>query len=514
MSDNTNLTSGRLLARNTVLNLLGTAAPSLVALLSIPYIVHHLGVDRFGVLSLAWVVLGYFSILDLGFGAAATKYVAEALGQGDNERVPKLVWTAVSVQATAGTLGACVLFLSAPFLTTRVLHIGPAFAHEANTMFRLVAISLPIVLVSGSFRGVLSALQRFDLINLVSVPSRVLSFVLPVIAIAIGWNIAGIALLLVISRITIACIYFRLSLRTLPALRMARFHLVELRNLASFGGWVTLSNIAAPTLAQLDRFIVGSILGVTALGYYSAPFEIIQRFWLIPGSFVATVFPAFSTLGTRRRSDLELLFARTLKYLILATSFVLPFSALLCGPFLRVWLGEEFAVHATLAAQILLIGAMPALIAPLPGALLAACGRPDVLPKLYVAEAPLNLLSVWLLVRSLGLPGASLSMALRNLVEITALLVLATRVGRFSARRLILQGSGQAAALGLCLWTAIFFASHATLSISLALATVSGVIFLVCAWLWVLDSRDRRLLRSWILVFAPLGVREWVDLAG
>jgi hypothetical protein len=36
-------------------------------------------------LSLAWVVLGYFAIVDLELGRATTKFVAEALGKSEEE---------------------------------------------------------------------------------------------------------------------------------------------------------------------------------------------------------------------------------------------------------------------------------------------------------------------------------------------------------------------------------------------------------------------------------------------
>uniref|UniRef100_UPI0034E2C47B oligosaccharide flippase family protein n=1 Tax=Methanothrix sp. TaxID=90426 RepID=UPI0034E2C47B len=81
--------SGSLIARNAVLNLIGQAVPLLVGVLTIPFVVRGLGTDRFGLLSLAWVVLGYFTIFDLGLGRATTKYVAEALGKGEGDRIPK-----------------------------------------------------------------------------------------------------------------------------------------------------------------------------------------------------------------------------------------------------------------------------------------------------------------------------------------------------------------------------------------------------------------------------------------
>ncbi len=78
---------GSLLARNTLLNLIGQGLPLVVAVITIPFIIHGLGIERFGLLSLAWVVLGYFAIFDLGLGRATTKFVAEAIRNIDRNEV-------------------------------------------------------------------------------------------------------------------------------------------------------------------------------------------------------------------------------------------------------------------------------------------------------------------------------------------------------------------------------------------------------------------------------------------
>lgn len=89
------LVSGSLLAHNALLNFIGQAVPLLVGMVTIPFIVRGLGTDCFGLLSLAWVILGYFAIFDLGLGRATTKFAAEALGKGDEEQIPRLIWTTV-----------------------------------------------------------------------------------------------------------------------------------------------------------------------------------------------------------------------------------------------------------------------------------------------------------------------------------------------------------------------------------------------------------------------------------
>ncbi len=110
MSDKqANLIGGRRLARNVFWNLLGTGAPLLVALVAIPILIEGLGTACFGVLTLAWMVVGYFSLFDLGLGRALTKLVAEKLGKGQDDEIPALIWTAMSLMAVLGVLGAVVV---------------------------------------------------------------------------------------------------------------------------------------------------------------------------------------------------------------------------------------------------------------------------------------------------------------------------------------------------------------------------------------------------------------------
>jgi O-antigen/teichoic acid export membrane protein len=129
------LTSVRLLARNTVWNLLGQALPLLVALLAIPYLVAGLGTSRFGVLTLAWMVIGYFSLFDLGLGRALTKLVAEKLGSSRDEQIPRAVWTALSMMLGFGILGAALAALATPWLVGSGLEIPEALRVETLIAF-------------------------------------------------------------------------------------------------------------------------------------------------------------------------------------------------------------------------------------------------------------------------------------------------------------------------------------------------------------------------------------------
>src|SRR5690349_12991599 len=120
---NGHLTSGRLLARNTVWNLLGSGAPMIVAVFCIPILIRGLGTDRFGVLTLAWALIGYASLFDLGLGRALTQLVARKLGAGEEREIPSLVWTSLLLMLVLGTVGAAVVLLISPWLVHGGLNI-------------------------------------------------------------------------------------------------------------------------------------------------------------------------------------------------------------------------------------------------------------------------------------------------------------------------------------------------------------------------------------------------------
>src|SRR5579872_5303448 len=193
--------TGTLLTRNWMLNLLGQVLPLAIAVLATPFVIRGLGTERFGILSIAWVLLSYTSVLDLGLSRATTKFAAECLGQGDHERLSKIVWTSVRVQAVLAILAAALAAIMAPLLVDHILKLSPSLRGETKRAFYILVVSLPAVLIGNVFRGLLEAGQRFELVNSVRVPANASIFLLPAIAVLLRFRLPGIILLLVAARV-------------------------------------------------------------------------------------------------------------------------------------------------------------------------------------------------------------------------------------------------------------------------------------------------------------------------
>src|SRR5450759_2917740 len=93
---------GGILARNTALSLISQIVPMLVGVVTARYVIHGLGNEAFGILSIVWVLLTYLALLDLGTGSATTKFVSESLGRDESDPIPNLIWTSLGIQVLFG----------------------------------------------------------------------------------------------------------------------------------------------------------------------------------------------------------------------------------------------------------------------------------------------------------------------------------------------------------------------------------------------------------------------------
>jgi O-antigen/teichoic acid export membrane protein len=490
---------GHLLARNVVLNFLSQVVPLVIGVVTIPFIVRGLGTERFGLLSLAWVILGYFTIFDLGLGRATTKYVAEALGRGNEDQVPRLVWTAVTVQTILGLIGALVLVGITRLLVERILNIPPELTDEAKATFYLLAPAIPIVLISGSFSGVLEAKQRFDLVNAVRIPSGISTYLLTLIGLLLGFQLPGIVALVLVARFGALSALVVFALRVFPKLTEFSAGFALFPRLFIYGGWIMVSNIVGPIFVYLDRFLIASLLSMAAVGYYTAPYEAVTRLWIIPVSLTMTLFPAFSALGGIGDGQrLETLFARSIKYIILTLGTIVLILVLFAKELLQIWLGSDFAVQSVAVLQILALGVLVNSLAHIPYALLQGVGRPDITAKFHMLELPFHIGAIWLLVKNWGISGAAAAWALRAALDALLLFAAAFKVYGLSLRLLRDNGLTFAALAIVLLGVAIYglksLASNAPWLVQLMLFTALLGFFVWIIWKYVLDASDRRVI--------------------
>jgi O-antigen/teichoic acid export membrane protein len=425
---NGHLTSGRLLARNTLWNLVGSGAPMVVAVFCIPILIRGLGKERFGVLTLAWALIGYASLFDLGLGRALTQLVARKLGAGEDREVPSLAWTSLLLMLLLGFAGTAAVLLISPWLAARGLNVPSALQQETVQSFRLLGLSIPFVLTTAGLRGLLEAHQRFGLINALRIPMGIFTFAGPLLVWPFSRSLVLVVATLVVGRIVAWASHLLLCLRVLPELRRSiAWERSAVGPLLRFGGWMTVSNVVGPLMVTLDRFLIGAVVSMTAVAYYATPYEVVTKFWLLPGALLGVMFPAFSASFAQDRERTALLFGRSVKSLFLVLFPIMLCTVALAQDGLKLWLGAEFAQHSFRVLQCLAVGVFINSLALVPFTLVQGVGRPDLTAKLHLIELPMYLALLWWMIGARGIEGAAIAWTARVAADALFLFFVARR---------------------------------------------------------------------------------------
>jgi O-antigen/teichoic acid export membrane protein len=482
------LTGGRVLARNSLLNLAGLVLPMLAALLAIPLLIDGLGKERFGILTVAWVVVGYFGLFDLGLGRALTKLVAERLGTGAREELPSLVWTSLFLLFALGILGALALAGIAPWLVRSVLEIPPTLEPEALSSFYLLAASLPWVISTTGFLGVLEANQSFGFVNALRVPMGLLNYLGPLAVIPFSTSLPHVVMLLIAVRLVAWVGHLLACLRVLPALRRGiALEWTRLRMLARVGGWMTVSNTVSPMMTHLDRFLVGALISMSAVTYYVTPYELVTKFTLFPTSLMAVLFPAFAASFLHDRLRSRLLFDRSLRaiFMIIFPAMLIVFTLAREG--MTLWLGEDFANHSAAILRWLALGVFINCIAQVPFSFIQGIGRPDITGKLHMLELPLYAVAIWGLSRLFGLEGVAMAWVFRVSLDAAILFIAAARFLPTGGD--LLRNASQMVALTVLVFGLAALQSGLGMKIAFLIAAL--LLFALIAWWRILAPSER-----------------------
>lgn len=483
------LTRSNLLLSNTVFSLIGHILPALVGLYSIPILITNLGNEAFGILTIVWMIVGYFGFFDLGVGRALTKMLSNKIGQDAIDETPQLVWTGLLLSILMGCFAAFIMSLLSTEFLHDLLNLSPDIKSEMKQSLNLIVFLIPIITSVGVLREVLASFQRFDLINYLRIPVGSLTFLAPVLMLNFSTDMTDIILSLVVLRVIEWIANFILCISVVPGiLTNILFDRSKIFSFLKFGGWLSISNLIDPVMLYMDRLMIASIISVSAVAYYAVPFEIISRLLIIPGAISGVLFPAFGTLLVSDPERAKKIFCNGVRYtfIIMVPIVFILFNFTSEG--LRLWVGDDFSDQGSILMQILLIALLLKSLTYFPYSLLHAAGRPDLTAKVHIIEAPIYGLTVWVFITHLGIAGAAITVLLRSAIDNIILFMLAKSVVsvQYSVVRCLKIG----------LFVVLFFLcaslilDYFLLKISYVIAVL--IILLIYFWIYVLSSEERR----------------------
>jgi O-antigen/teichoic acid export membrane protein len=335
-------------ARNLSTRYLVLLLETIVGLVMLPFNLSHLGPSHYGLWILIGGVTAHFSLLDLGYGGATVKFVAQYRAHRNARALNEIASTLFFIFAGVGLLAYAAAAVLA-FNLDHVFRLTPEQAQLGKWILLVIALQVAVNFPFSVFGGITSGFQRYDMNNVVAMTTS-----LTVAAVNVGILLAGYGLLTLVCAATavrlVAYLAYRLNAyRVFPELRIrpSLFCRRRLREVTGFSVYSAAIDWANKLNYQIDGLIAGAFLGSAAVSTWAVAERVIWATQRLTNQLNGVVFPLIVDRDQRaRREQLQQILVQGTRLSLL---MVLPLAVvlvMLAEPIVVAWVGPAMAGSA------------------------------------------------------------------------------------------------------------------------------------------------------------------------
>lgn len=338
-------------------NGLAQLAPIIVSFALTPLLLDRLGLDRFGIWSLALVIVSTLAILDGGVSASLARFFAVYAARDDRADAGRLLASSLVFFAVFGLGLTLATFPLAPDIVD-LLDIPARLEGEAVVVLRWLPAVTALALMADSTAALLKGNDQFRSLAATMVTSSgafaiaVIVLVEPgehprtlMLAMALRFAVAIAAgLLLAIGRVSIRW-----------PLLLSR---TAVRELWRYSSRMQLSGLTGFVNNQLDALVIAAMLPVRYVGLYTIGLQAASAVRSLPLYAVAPLLTRMTTMFRREGSQATAVeFHRLERSWLPAVLAYGVVAVAAIGFSVPVWLGDRYVLSGVVAA-ILLTGYM------------------------------------------------------------------------------------------------------------------------------------------------------------
>lgn len=363
------------LIANSLWNLSGYVAPSILSVVTMAFIGRTLDVSLFGVYTLLFAIIGYSSIFDGGMSRAVTREIS--INRNDLIECNNILSTSLYFVLCLSIIFTMILIFSndsiMAFLNVKNIFTNIKYA------FIFTYLCIPLFICNQIYNGIHEGYENFKILNYQKIFGGSLIATLPALFLYITNKFEWIFIGLIVARIMSLFISIY-SVKKYTDLKLGNFSSSTFKQLLNFGGWITISSIVSPIMSYLDKFIVAKLLDSKNLAYYAAASEPILKFNIIPISIARSIFPrlaADKVSGIKKNAYILSSLTTIMLIIPLAINSRILFE---------LWIGPQYSGITVDIFQLLLIGFYFNSIAQIPHASLQAKGFSKSVAILHLIE--------------------------------------------------------------------------------------------------------------------------------
>ena len=399
-------------AKNSILSLIDYAVLPFLLLAMTPVLIRNFGAERYGLWSLLLSLVGFSTLLNFGFADATTKFVAELRGRDNASEARETVAISLAIYLALASVSGIALFFVLPRLIGWPIRVSGGLVDDARLAMQVSAVIFGLRIVESDLSASLWGFERYDF----ATGARILlkgTIVGAAVLASVGTRSVADAMTMTCVGYALGCsIEYGLLVVVLGKPLFPKMGLGRARSMARFAILTWTQNASGLIFSQADKIMIGTILGVTQLGYYTVAVQIAQQIHSLIAAGASFVFPLASRVsaGKMAKEDARGLYVRTTIFVALAASILTLGVVLFSRELVVAWVGESIGSNVSVLTVLLAFAyGLFAVNAIAPFYILNGTGRAGVQAVLSGTSASLMVLSLLVLVKRLGLVGAALA---------------------------------------------------------------------------------------------------------
>lgn len=399
----------RTIFRNVATRYLSVGAEMAIGLITLPFNLHHLGTEAYGLWMLTAGVTIHFSILDLGYGGAMVKFIAQYRAHKDGRALNEIASTLFYLFAGFGIL-AYLAVIGLAFNLDHVFRITAAQAEIGKWILLMIGVNVAVNFPFSVYGGVSSGFQRYDINNMVAIVSNIIIAAVNIAVVLAGYGLLTLVACTSLVRFVTYFVYRRNAYKVFPALRirLALIRRDRLREVTGFSVYSSIIDWANKLNYELDEVVIGIFLGPAPVAVWAVADRIISATQRLTNQGNAVLFPVVvDSEATQRIGRLQKVLLEGTR-LSLAT--VLPIAlvlVVLADPLIRAWIRKPEILAAVPVIQILAFAVALRVGNATSTTLLKGSGHIRRVAWVNINTGLVNLVLSSLLIGPYGLPGVA-----------------------------------------------------------------------------------------------------------
>lgn len=383
-----------------------------------PIIINFIGNQEYGLYSLVYSIMGYFSVLDFGFGNAMIRYVSKTKAeQKDDKNINSLFLIIYSIIGFVTLVIGTIVYFNLGNIFGNSL--TPEELNKANIMMIIFLVGTAISFPLSVFDSYVLANEKFIFLKAVNLAKILINPILIIVMLLFGYKSISLVVAYTVLNLMTHLLYAAYSLIKLKmkiTFNIKKIDFSIFKEIIMYSFWVFLNIIVDTVFNNTDQVILGIVSGTTAVSIYAVANQIKNANNAFSTAISGLFLPKITTLLTLNKKDeINKTFISVSKIQLYIMLLILSGFFIFGKAFITLWVGNEYMDAYYIVLWLIGPSIIP-LTQNLGISVIQAMNKHKFRSVVYIAIAVLNIIISIPLSRMYAGVGAAIGSAVANLL--------------------------------------------------------------------------------------------------